>query len=409
MKRGAVWIAGLALAGLAVVVWQASLPAVGPGVVLVPRATSPAAAVALPSVVQASAQPATGGEGDTTSAADMRPETHWDLCGLGRFPVPKALSHRWLREGLVLPPPPPHLLADAALAQAPRIEAKLSTMGARGESARLAFFALGGDDETAQRNAATRLQVLAESGQDPWAWRWLAQVCRQSRLLACDASVGQRWAAAEPDNAAALVEPVLARLASLLATQPVDEAALAEALTPLAAAEHFSVRWMALSSTLLEAMPADAPGYAQQALLQHTIGIDAAMSLPSLSPVSRACRGATRADSPLRAPCERIARTWTNKADTFYIEAFGLAVGRDWLWSTEEYAARRGESQELQRVWSSRLHGFDQVDSEAARQPFSCAAVAVTRRWLTMVGRYGEIGALRKLRADSTGLAATMR
>jgi len=305
------------------------------------------------------------GTGASAAAAPHAPM--WDLCGVGRLPLPRNASTK-IDPEQAWAALPPHLGRDAMA------DAYLVLFGALDAGPprwRAAAVMLRGSD-AAGLPQALALPELARTTDDPVVAMWALQRCD---LGASCLEAAERWARVEPQN--------LAPWAALLARQPQRRD---ELIARMAAATRFDRHEQALSQAVLEAMPATVAPYLQPALWIETIGVEAAMSMPAFNAVFDHCREPLAPGSePLRV-CTAIARTLVERSDGVIGVRLGLRLAERSYLGKAETAARR-------KALDSLLRPPDDLFDR--QQPLSCAGVARTRAWVEQRASLGELGALQ--------------
>ena len=364
---------------LAAALWWLRAPTVPLHSTVMPMATPPQ--TPLPAVPPATAdsslaarRPPKIGE----LAAGLGPPV-WDLCGIGRVPVPPALAASAAEDPMGALPH--HLGKDAFEAGLTKLVQALRAGGPRWRAAA----ALLGSDFRRDDPAATRaVAELARSGNDPVVAMWALSRCRGDD--ACALVSARRWADLEPDNGAALLE--------LMRLQPQRREDL---VRRLAAAQRFDSHFTALLATTFEAMPSDLPQYVQHSLWIGVVGIAAATSIPSFQPLTTWCRGAEQAGGERLSTCAAAARLLLAQSDTTLGTMIGLRLAEWTFLPKAEAEAQRAALRELQQ---------QSADAFDLRDPMSCAAVARARTWFEQWARLGEVGAMRERAAAASAAAA---
>jgi hypothetical protein len=394
-------VAGVMLLGLwwawprpqAVIQGQAPLPSAS----LSAAASAPAAGqVANPKEGRASAPTATAADAETDIARDLRAwwassEKVWDLCGVGRLPIPPALVALGVEAMLALPR---HLGEDPQNAArksllnvmehgSPRSQAAAAlwrNQSAMLEGLRLATSAASAASPNAwapPTTSAQTLQVVAKlagaAETDAVLAAWLVNLCGTDP--ACRADAKARWLRADPDNG-------LARAEALGPTSSPESQA--KARTTLSQAKHFQMQHGALAATVLASMPAEVPLYIQHMLLIEAVIVEGAYLIPPLAPFVDLCK--TPTDAAARAECDAIARLMVERSDTLLVHRIGLKVGELSGWPKDEVAARRAET-------DSRHLG---PEMNWLLTPNSCDAVKATKTWILELAEKGELAVLRE-------------
>jgi hypothetical protein len=327
-------------------------------------------------------------------------EKVWDLCGVGRLPIPPA----WVAVGLqALLELPAHLgedalkagrtaLFDAMEQGSPRAQAVVAmwrVMTAGQQQWRQADAApvttkLEPVDTTAQSaSVAAKLAPFAET--DPVLAAWLVVLCQNDRT--CKADAQARWLRADPYNALAI--------ASGLDTKAPPEK-LAQVRAALAQAKGFQMNYGALAATALTSLQGSlqnsVPLYVQQMLLIEAIGVEAATVLPPMQPIFSLCRSNSDVTSSVArsvtstAQCNAIARLMVDHSDNLLTHNIGLRVGEKLGWPKAEVDLLRAQVDPAKA-------GTDFLPYE---QPNSCAAVKATKAWITDLSEKGELALIRE-------------
>jgi len=364
----------LALLALALQAWRSAAHRAGAG----QAPATPPAAASLPAAVPPSGPQTAVRSARPTRAASVLGEAAqtpsvWDLCGIGRLPVPAAARASAAEDNYGSLPP--HLGSDAVAQARERVLAALRGGGARWRAAASLLEPRSGPDA----RVAQALADAARASDDTVVAMWALQRCDLGG--GCAARAAQRWADKEPDNAAAW-------LAVVGQQRQRGEAAFAHVL----AARRFDLHYTALTQSVLEAMPADVLPYLQQMLWIESIGIEAAAGLPPLRPVLDWCREPLLPGSHRRAACAALANMLIDHSDTMIGVGIGLRLAERSGMPKAEAEARR---QTLRKLMAQQGQPF------AGPEPQSCAAVARSKDWLLLWSRLGEVGALRAWAASA--------
>lgn len=356
------------------------LPAQAPVASGLPGEVATPGAVADMSLASASAA-APGRTAERPSSAGAAAGAQvWDLCGVGRLPVPQGAAARLEPEQALAALPTP-LGRDAMVEAYLALSAALDAGPPRW---RAAAVMLRGSD-AAGRPQAVALPELARASDDAVVAMWAQQRCDLG--ASCLEAAG-RWAQVEPQN--------LAPWVNLLARQPQRRE---ELMARMAAATRFDLHDQALSRAVLEAMPAGVAPYLQPALWIDVIGIEAAMSMPSFNAVFDHCRPPLAPGSRVMRECSAIASTLAERSDSAIGVGLGLRLAERSSLELADLARRRAELKDAWRAVPDDL--FDR------QQPLSCAGVARIRAWVEQRARLGELGALRARAAQRGASAAS--
>lgn len=160
------------------------------------------------------------------------------------------------------------------------------------------------------------------------------------------------------------------------ATRANDAASAPLALEGLAQAQRVDLYWTKLVSRMTASIAGHA-GYDQSAAFVAVVGIDAAMAIPPLQPVSRSCSRTAIADGEVLARCRRIAAALEH-ADSILLESYGNHLAAS-LWPQDSaegkaVAARRRVLDYQVELWS--------LKQEALNSP------KATRTLATLMGQY---------------------
>lgn len=291
----------------------------------------------------------------------------WDLCGVGRLPMPPGASPG------ERPELPEHLGATP-LAEA---RGKLLAVLLGGDARAQVVASHMRENTLAVQRDETAEAELARAGRDPVAVSWalarcLTEPCQQQAL--------DRWVELEPDNAV----PLLLRIGS---RPRADETSL----RPLWKARRAQAHWGVLSDTVRRAMPADLPGYVQMQLLSEAMVAEGAVLDVGHQTALALCKPAPAAGTERQAGCTALARLMVERSDTLLGVMMGLQVGEA---AGLDPAYLRDKRAALEQLRAQ----FGRVEAE---QPLSCEALRQAQQWVEAVAREGEIPALRAMRASS--------
>lgn len=373
--RGRV-VVGVALALLVAAAglrdWAATqtLPAALPG--SLPRATAsadPAAHWSAAPVQVPAGERAAGGTGSAAPepVPAVRGGAAWDLCGIGRVPIPPGASPG------ESPELPEHLGATPFAEAREKLLAVLRSGDARAQIAasHVLVYTMGiQEDDTSEAD-------LAHAGRDPVAVSWALGRCRTKP---CQDQALDRWLELEPDNAV----PLLLRIGS---RPRADEASL----RPLWAARRAQVHWGVLSDTVRRAMPAEVSGYVQMQLLSEAMVVEGTMLDVGHQTALALCKPAPAAGTERHAGCAALARLMAERSDTLLGVMVGLSLGEA-VGLDPSYLRDKRAALEQLRAQFSRVEG---------ELPLSCEALRQAQQWVEAVAREGEISALRAMRASS--------
>jgi hypothetical protein len=354
-------------------------------------------------VVTASVGMSTSG---TEFAGLAAPKRFWDLCGIGRVPVP-ASSAASANDGSV--ELPPHLGREPLLAARLALGQALSARDARARAAGL-FWAItvlpianppatdkpdpagasAAASAAAVLAAAAQLDALlalAESSADPVVAVWALDACGDDN--ACSLRAARAWQRHDPGNAAPW--------AALLDLQPALREQAADAIFR---SKKFQTYQGVLAGVVLAAMPPGVPLYVQQTLLSELLGGERLTAQRAFSSLSQLCRGAPGAIEVDRQNCDGIARVLVDHSDTAAAQRMGLIFAERAEWPKEEMAVRFKASNDM--MFAERL-------MDRSEQPTSCVSHERTRSWIDGMARSGELQARRERAASLLAAAAAVR
>ncbi len=299
----------------------------------------------------------------------------WDLCGVGRVPVPPRSSASGVHVPAELPP---HLGEDAQAAARQQLLAALDAGGLRARAVAAVWRGL----RRSKPDGNPELQALARGASDPVVVAWALAQC--SEREPCEGLSARDWVRLEPDNAAAW---------SLLLEK--GRAQTPGVLEGLARARRYQLHFGVLAGTVLAAMPQGIAPYLQSNLLVEAYGVQATVGLPSMQPLANLCRPAPPAGSPAHGVCDAVARVLADHSDTLLGHRIGLRMGELAGWPLAEVTRRRAQADAL---------GFDalQINHE---QPYDCPSVARVQAWTADMARMGELAALRQRARAASAVA----
>ena len=307
----------------------------------------------------------------STSATTVQPASPvWDLCGIGRLPIP--MPHSAAASAAELTELPAHLGSMAAARLAEQVLAELSQGTLRQRAAALI---LNADAERAPA-AAAQVAQLALTSNDPVVLSWAWSRCHGNP--ACARPLARAWAQAEPDNAV----PWLAWWNS-------DPAVATEARARIAVAKRFALNWGSLLQTTQPVLAAsDAAPYLRMMLQTYVIGFDAALSWPSFVPLTTMCNPAPKPGSEAQAACSAVAELLVDRSDTLLAYIIGSRMAESAGWPPERLTRLRAERKRIDAV-----RGELPLDE---KQPLSCESVALSDRYWSQIFDLGELGLYKR-------------
>ncbi|MDE2369085.1 MAG: hypothetical protein KGN16_08940 [Burkholderiales bacterium] len=309
----------------------------------------------------------------------------WDLCGVGKMPVPPDLAASASPMGVELPPN----LGEQALAAAlERLLAAMDVGSPRSRAAAMLMHPMivpAPADAPSPQAGAQQLASLAAGSGDPVLLAWAARHCDVNTACATDPAIA--WSRIEPDNAV----PWLL----IAAHQPGMQA---EALTALARATRYTSHYGAISAAALDAMPADIPTYLQPQLLLQSFLADGAIGEAEATQAINLCRPAPEAGSQRQALCRSLAALMVGQDDTALAYFIGLRI--------QELAGVPDVHHNERRAAMQRLLGNFGMAVFDWERPYACTTVERWHRWTRDRATLGELGAARAWAAAAASAAS---
>jgi hypothetical protein len=237
-----------------------------------------------------------------------------------------------------------------------------------------------------------RLQALVELAvhtRDARVYRLaLARCAREADdAEACERLSAEQWARLDADNAAPWLR--IARQAA----QRGDTTALADALYRAAHARRLDVDADGAARLLQRAELAALPPLRQLALSVQLSAQWAALPWPDLLLAHEHCVDAAL-DLERQPLCSALARLYLDRADSAAVFALDVQIAQAAGWSAE--ALQRLAQQRDALRWAEQ-----QLDESATAAAYGCDAWDARRRWQAERAGSGELGALRRVLADS--------
>jgi hypothetical protein len=297
--------------------------------------------------------------------------TYWDLCGVGRVPVPAGTSptasvaDSW--HGLPAP------MGDTALEDVRRrMLALLPNAGPRDQLLALIWRGAG----------AGEIANLARSSGDGLVMRWAVARCQAAPASECNGLSSRDWAKLEPDNAAAWL--------TLWADEPTADA---EVMAALRAGVRHQTHEQSLTAAMLAAVPPDVPGYVRGLLAVEVMGIQAAMGdRTGADLLFRRCRAPLLPDSPQRSQCDLVAQLLVERGDSFRARSLGLSLATKLAWPVERLRALRVSHEAIAAAAAAAVAG---------PQPLSCGTLEPLLATLSQAPQLGEFAAWQQHLAAS--------
>jgi hypothetical protein len=328
------------------------------------------------------------------------PDTRvWDLCGVGRLPIPQALLAVSRGDWAELPK---HLGESAQAMGRERLLQALSQGDARARAAELVLrpgfvrqAALAAATAKIRQvsvgtsvpeavdapPAAQALLTLARSSGDAVVASWALASCHGDP--GCEGQASTLWRQLEPANAV-----------PWMVNAQLEQGNPDLALSAIAQAQRHQVHLGSLAATALAAMPADVPLYVQRQLLLDVMFVEAPhMGMPRYGALTTYCK-APAAGSPEQARCDGFARLLTERSDTQVAAIIGWKLAQWAGWPAAEVRVRQAEARKLSAI-----------DIVLSDSPYSCAAVEQSRAWVREVAAKGELAALQALAAEKASKA----
>jgi hypothetical protein len=410
LRRRFSWGALLALVAAALLWWllrsgpEAGPQAAGPALAASASASSPfngeiagsplgpaSAPPVLASEVkaQSTAVSDAGAAGAGTLALNSAP-THWDLCGVGKVPIPaepplsaasaaeRAAFEKAWGTGGIPPELPRHWGEDAVASLLARTIASLPQRGPRAQA--LANY-------LAEPSATRALLQQAERGGEAVVARWAVAACARGDVEPCAARAAHAWVRADPQNAAAWAE--------LLQGDPVAER---EALAGLTASKQYNLYDQWITVELLAAMPRDTPEYLQKGLV-FKVSLDTAVTHSNGFGVMRRCfpKPPTGQLPPWCGPLVELMAT---QGDSHMARSLGVRLGARLGWPESRVKVLQAE---IDRFNSGRMNALVGGTS----QPFSCGEVRPLVKVFAAVEELGEYRAWMQHPAVVEAMAAS--
>jgi hypothetical protein len=306
----------------------------------------------------------------------------WDLCGLGRMPVPpgrpwgpsfpqlpSALGEGPLLEAL-----------DAAWARLTDPQQAAPREQAAAWRLQLHLAAEAGDTAAVQQARAS-MHALARDSGDPVIHAWALSHCGTPERP-CDAALLAGWQAAEPGN---LVPWMIAWRQA-----PQDRAAAWAGISQATHMHRHEGRW---AGVIDAALPESTAAYLRALVAIPLMGIEAATWVPYLGFSEAPCRIGGDADAAERARCDTLARVAAEGSDDLL--GLGMAVRHAQRagWPAEALQPLQAEMQALQAA----------LPPAVDAQPLACAAIEPVLALNARRAAVGERAALRE-RAQAAGL-----
>jgi hypothetical protein len=175
------------------------------------------------------------------------------------------------------------------------------------------------------------------------------------------------------------------------ATRANDAASTGIALEGLARAQRVDLYWTKLVSRMTASITGHA-GYDQSAAFVAVVGIDAAMAIPPLQPVSRSCSRTAVADVEVLARCRRIASAFEH-ADSILLESYGNHLAAS-LWAEDSaegnaVAARRRVLDYQVALWSLKQR---ELNSPKATRTLATLMGQYPTEQLAFLAWYAKLG-----------------
>lgn len=301
----------------------------------------------------------------------------WQLCGIGNVSNPTGTVQQVLLSAL-----PPHLGAQAQADLRQQVLDQLRQGSARARVAALLLDRPAPESSDADR-ALWSDQITREALQssDAVALRWAEAACVDSpHSRDCRRGIIQAQIRAEPENAA-----------HWAAWGADDPTAANQAWQGLQHAQYWHEAPWSLTLTVRSALPEDAPGYLQQALLAEVMNTEDALPASAQDLVRGRCGDLrnkptdSSADTP--TACATAAHLLVTQSDSLSALVYGVELARQQAWPAATVNALRQDI----RQWNSEGVRW-QPDP---MQPLSCTAFQGLSRFLgDMVGG-NEIAALK--------------
>lgn len=298
---------------------------------------------------------------------------YWDLCGLGRVPVPAGFDVEATPIGEhALPAPIGIEPLQAALV---RMFGTLEAGAPRAQATAVLMTPAASPNERA--GLAERVRQLArQQATDPVLAALVLPACLGA--TSCTPADAARWAEVEPENASAW-----------LARAAMEPARAEEWVERASRATRIDTYHDVFVQEAMRAVPSDVPAYVKLDVAVFMIGVQAAFSDHTMSAAARFC---PRQPNPARAAtCARLANTLVRHARDLHTRTVGvLMLERQGAAAPAEVAQHKAELEKRTR---------NLVSLDDARQPWACPRVERMLRFVEMRGSQGELAAARALAA----------
>ena len=235
--------------------------------------------------------------------------------------------------------------------------------------------AIGAEERTKSDSFLERLALAATTSRDPRVYGLAFRACRNRGTGSCSLLSARRWAQLDVDNG----DPWIYVMDE--ASTRKDEAQVEEAIFHVGAASRVDMRYFAVPRAIVQHAPTDeASLQAANVLTIVSIGGMAALPLPALQIISRACQAPALGDANRRQRCDAAASALAERSDTLLYSLVGARIGSRLGWSEARTDAIRS--------WGAAAAESQPV-GESDPRLWSCARIA---KMLERVSRQGVIG-----------------
>ena len=314
----------------------------------------------------------------------------FDICGVGRLPGDvEALAPMVPgSEGAapVTHAPPRAVVEDGLDALWEALRLQLRSAGPREQA--IAWLMQGGSGSGVPGPAAEHwiverhLAATALDTTDPVVIQWALRSCRRAGNVACWGVSARHWVHAEPGNVVAW--------AWLAQDEP---GSLAEAIHGMTLAQYSDLRTDVIAPRIEAALPPGTSPHLRMSVLMRAQQVEAEMPYAEFKALFAHCHPEVKADANRRQQCDAIARVMTGHGRDLLSMMLGRRMAERAGWPAPRLAQLNDDIRSLQMLASAE-------SSFNPAQPYSCASVDSTQRWLRGVGALGEVAWLRQRRGS---------
>lgn len=261
-------------------------------------------------------------------------------------------------------------------------------------------------------NALAKLAVYSP---DPQLYALAFHACKnlsENPQSFCHQISAQQWAQRDPENGSAW-QYVLTQAEQASKGKQNNETETA--LFRLSQAKKFDLGLTLLSEFQKNPAMQSANALVRPALLQYSMGMHAALTLPGYQPVLAYCKSEMLGDANRRQTCESIANKLVADEGTFIGRAIGLKMGERLAWAPEKIASLREESDALHELARTSFDGMpaNEASSSAAQALQACLWTVENTHQIENLMLHGEVqnfrSRLAKQKRSRAELAASYR